>query len=132
MKYTDIKNKIKNNLDFIFWVDKKGKILVKGRETIKTLKDLSKKKYEGLVYKLYLSFHTGKKLDQGGVIAINTVEYLKEKKDIKATHNSNKSGRFWIKKDYLERNGWNELYIKVVGKKVGNKSFKYNFGIYNL
>ena len=132
MKYSEIKKEIKNNLDFIFWCDKKGKILVKGRETSKTLKDVSKLKYDGLLYKLYLSFHTGDKVDQGGVIAINTVEYDKDGSEIKPTKNSDKSGKFWIKKDYLERNGWKELYIKVIGKKVSSKAFKYGFGIYNL
>ena len=126
-KWVDIKKDIKENQDFIWWIDMKGKILLSGRESEPLEKKMLKEK-DGEYYKLYLSFHTGKRVDQGGVLAINVRSYNKEGKKLTNTRDG-RNGEYWVRQRDLEIIGWTIDYVKEVINKIKKKGFKFGLGI---
>ena len=128
--WVDIKKDIKENQDFIWWIDMKGKILFSGRESDPLEKKMIKEK-NGDYYKLYLSFHTGKKFGQGGVLAINVRSYNKEGKKLTNVRDD-RNGRYWVRQRDLEVIGWKINFLIKVIRKITKKSFKFGLGIYRL
>ena len=128
--WVDIKNDIKDNQDFIWWIDMKGNIIMSGREHAKLEKQMLKEK-DGEYYKLYLSFHTGRKFDQGGVLAINVRNFEKEGKKLKNLRD-NRNGVYWVKKRDLEILGWKLSFIKRVITKITKYGFEFGLGIHQI
>lgn len=128
--WIDIKNDIKDNQDFIWWIDMKGNIIMSGREHAKLEKQMLKEK-DGEYYKLYLSFHTGRKFDQGGVLAINVRNFEKEGKKLKNLRD-NRNGVYWVKKRQLESRGWKLSFINQVIIKITKYGFEFGLGIHQL
>ena len=128
--WVDIKKDIKENQDFIWWVDMKGKIIFSGRESEPLEKKMLKEK-DGEYYKLYLSFHTGKKFGQGGVLAINVRSYNKEGKKL-TNIRDDRNGRYWVKQRQLENRNWSMVFLNQVIRKITKKGFEFELGIHNL
>ena len=128
--WIDIKNDIKDNQDFIWWIDMKGNIIMSGREHAKLEKQMLKEK-DGEYYKLYLSFHTGRKFGQGGVLAINVRSYEKDGKKLSNLRDQ-KNGKFWVTKRKLESRGWKLSFINQVISKITRYGFKFTIGILQL
>lgn len=128
--WIDIKNDIKDNQDFIWWINMKGNIIMSGREHAKLEKQMLKEK-DGEYYKLYLSFHTGRKFDQGGVLAINVRNFEKEGKKLKNLRD-NRNGVYWVKKRDLEILGWKLSFIKRVISKITRYDFEFGLGIHQI
>jgi hypothetical protein len=126
--WKDLRKEIKENHDLIWWVDSEGKIITQGRDNDKLKKEVLKKNKDEEIFKLYLSFHTGKNYGQGGVLAINVKNYDNNLKKI----NGDKNGRYWIKESVLNSLGWRESFITQVIKKITKKNFKFTLGIHNL
>jgi hypothetical protein len=85
---------------------------------------------------LKLTFHTGTKFGQGGVIAAVLSSYLLENNVLKNILNINDKkynyikdniiGPVWFTKNFIEKNGWNYNYLdniiqKLISKKVNIK-----------
>ena len=131
--YEDIKNKLKESKKLVYWLDEKGNILLVDSSKTKSKEKIKKVKYNGILFRFNISFHTGSKAWQGGPIAMHTTVFnkeLKELSNVKNTQFDHKNGIIWFDKDYLEMKGWKENYINIAHKILTKKSFKFNIGIY--
>jgi hypothetical protein len=127
--YSDVRTKIKETAT-IYWFNQDGNLLLTGLSKSKTKKLIKKEKYEGNLYRLSLSFHSGEKKFQGGPLAVKCVLYeKKENKVSKVT--SKKNGTIWIEKDYLESSGFSKKMLDIIIKKLKGK-LEFSFGIYRF
>ena len=129
-EYDEIKNLIKESGRLIYWFDSNNKLLVVDSSKTSSKHKIIKKKYEGLLYRLSITFHTGTKVGQGGPLSISCrVFYLKDNNITKSTE-KNKEGTIWFEKKWLERKGeWNEKWLEMIVKKLRSK-FEFKIGIY--
>ena len=58
MKYEEIRDSIKESGRKIFWFDSKGKELVVDSSKSNSRKKILKTKYQGIVYRLSITFHS--------------------------------------------------------------------------
>jgi hypothetical protein len=126
--YEKIKQSIKDSGRLIYWYDAKGTLLVVDSSKSASRKKLIETNYEGELYRLALTFHTGIKFAQGGPIAVHCRKFnLIDKKIIKIQ--SKKNGIIWFNKDYLEtRRKWDETWLKIIINQLrGN--LELGFGI---
>lgn len=133
MKYSinNIKDEIsKENKIYWFLVDKKNNLLSKGNsktDTKKKVLDKIKKKKEKYnnkeIYRLSISFHSGKKTLQGGKIGVHLETYIIVDGNLKKNNEYGKVGMVWFKNEWLEYNGWNKKYllkiINIINSGVG-------------
>ena len=128
-EWSKLKEQLKAG-DTIYWYDEKGKLLLSDNSKTKAQKKIKKIKYEGVLYRLVMSFHTGKLLGQGGPLAIHCQVFKKE--NDKLTKIRPKSTGFvWFPLSYLERSGWKPRFLNyIVEKLIGGLEF--GFGVYNF
>lgn len=144
LDYDEIKNSIKESGKLIYWFDSNNKLLVTDSSKTSSKKKVSKIKYNGILYRLSITFHTGKKIGQGGQLSVTCrLFYLKDNKLIKINNDSesvdlsanknnlkNKNGVIWFEKKWLERKGvWNDKWLEMIIKKLGS-GFEFKIGIY--
>ena len=128
--YEKIKNKIKDSQELIYWYDMNGTIILIDSSKNESKKKIKKLKYNGLLYRLSITFHTGEKFGQGGVLSVECVVFNLENKNITKVMPS-KNGNIWFDLDWLERMGWNQKYLNIIVKKLkGNHEF--GIGIYKF
>lgn len=128
MNYEEIRDSIKKSGRRIFWYDSKGKLLIVDSSKSNSKKKLLKIKYEGLLYRLSITFHKGNKLGQGGPIAVRCAKFNLEDGVVKRIKD-NQNGIFWISKNRLERNKkWDEEWLDVIIYKL-IKGTTFSFGI---
>ncbi len=126
--YEKIKQSIKDSGRLIYWYDAKGKLLVVDSSKSASRKKLLKTNYEGELYRLALTFHTGNKYGQGGPIAVHCRKFnLIDKKIIKIQ--GKKNGIIWFNKGFLETERiWDNSWLEIIIKKLrGN--LELGFGI---
>ena len=127
--YSDVRAKIKETAT-IYWFNKDGNLLLTGLSKSKTKKLIKKEKYEGNLYRLSLSFHSGEKKFQGGPLAVKCV--LFEKKENKVSKvTSKKNGTIWIEKKYLESSGFSKKMLDIIIDRLKGK-LEFSFGIYTF
>jgi hypothetical protein len=127
--YSDVRAKIKETAT-IYWFNKDGNLLLTGLSKSKTKKIIKKEKYEGNLYRLSLSFHSGEKKFQGGPLAVKCV--LFEKKENKVSKvTSKKNGTIWIEKKYLESSGFSKKMLDIIIDRLKGK-LEFSFGIYTF
>ena len=132
MKYliNDIKDTInKENKIYWFLVDKKENLLSKGNSKSETKKKVLEKikkkdKYNNKqIYRLSISFHSGKKVMQGGKIGVHLETYSIINGNMKKNSIYGKVGMIWFEDSWLEYNGWDKKYllkiIKIIKSGVG-------------
>jgi hypothetical protein len=128
-EYVDVRAQIKETAT-VYWYDANGNLLITGLSKRDTKKMIKKRKYEGNLYRLSLSFHSGEKKFQGGPLAVKCVLYdKKENKVSKVT--SKKNGIVWIEKEYLESSGFSKKMLDIIIKKLKGK-LEFSFGIYRF
>ena len=127
--YSEVRSKIKETAT-VFWYDQDGKLLITGLSKNKTKKQMRKKNYDGKLYRLSISFHTGKKKFQGGTMAIRCNLFEKEGKELNKLKNSKKNGILWVDKDWIESVGWDKDDMDTIIKKLKGR-LEISFGIYN-
>jgi len=124
-----IKN-IKDSGKLVYWYNMKGdEILVDNNieESDNKIKNMIIP--DGYYYRLNLSFHTGMKVCQGGRVAFNCRLFKKEGRNL-IENNGPKNGIIWFDNEYLERNGWREIYPKLTFKIVNRERFEFKIRIY--
>jgi hypothetical protein len=127
--YSDVRAKIIETAT-VYWYDSKGNLLLTGFSKSKTKKLIKKDTYEGNLYRLSLSFHTGEKKFQGGPLAVNCVSY--EKKDTNVSKlTGKKNGIIWIEREYLESSGFNKKMLDIIIHRLKGK-LEFSFGIYRF
>ena len=131
MKYEQIRDSIKESGRRIFWFDSKGKLLVIDSSKSSSRKKLLKTKYEGVVYRLSITFHSGKKLGQGGPLAVRCAKFNLED-DIISKVKDKQNGIYWFDAGWLEtRRKWNETWLNIiVSKLVKGKQFGFGIEMY--
>jgi hypothetical protein len=128
---TQIKPEIKKN-PAIYWYNNNGKLLLSGNSKSQTKEKIKKIKYEGLLYRLHITFHTGTKGGQGGPVAVRVAVFDKKNKQVKRTYegdNYQKNGVVWFDKNMLEIRGWNNKYLDLIIYKLKNNKLKFKGGI---
>jgi hypothetical protein len=126
--YKDIKNNVKNSQKLVYWFNEHD-LLIVGQNKIQTKEYIKKLSYNGLLYRFNISFHTGNKIDQGGVIALNIQLYNKIGNTLEKITNNKKNGIIWFDKYTLEVSGWRENKIISIYNIIKQPSFKFSFGI---
>jgi hypothetical protein len=128
MKYEQIRDSIKESSRRIFWYDSKGKLLVVDSSKSSSRKKLLKTKYEGLLYRLSITFHKEGKFGQGGPLAVRCAKFNLEDGTIQKIKDK-QSGIVWFDKDYLEtRRKWNDNWLNIIIIRL-LEGFKFGFGI---
>jgi len=128
MKYEEIRDSIKESGRKIFWFDSKGNELVVDSSKSSSRKKLLKSKYQGIVYRLSITFHSGNKLGQGGPLAIRCAKFNVEDKTISKVKDK-QNGNVWFDGEWLEtRRKWNETWLKIIASDLV-KGKKFGFGI---
>jgi hypothetical protein len=130
-KYLKIKNSIKEG-PLVYWYDDKGELLLKGKSKNETKKQIKKLNYDGFLFRLNITFHTGKKGGQGGPIAVRVK--LFEKKGNKLTHKykgdyTYMNGRVWFLLKFILTSKWRERYIDIIILKLLEGKLKFKGGI---
>lgn len=130
-KYEDVKSKIKETAT-VFWYDDKSNLLLKGLSKSKTMDKIEKNKYEGKLYRLSVSFHSGDKKFQGGPLAVRCYEYIKEDNEVTRLK-SKQNGTIWIEKEYLESSGFSKFngMIDIISNRL-KKGLEFGFGVYRF
>lgn len=125
MKYEQIRDSIKDSKRRIFWYDSKGKLLIVDSSKSASRIKLLKTKYEGLLYRLSITFHSGRKLGQGGPLAVRCAKFNLEDKIISKIKDK-QNGIYWFGRKWLEiQRKWNENWLNIIvldlieGKKFG-------------
>ncbi len=121
---TQIRDELKGAGKLIYLYDNKGKLLLTDTSKSSSRKKLLKTKYSGDLYRLSLTFHSGKKADQGGQIAVHCRTFNVDDGLISKVH-GNKNGIVWFDKKLLKtEKKWNESWLnKIVKKLRGNHEF---------
>jgi hypothetical protein len=129
--YLEIREKLREG-PLVYWYDDKGKLLLKGKSKNETKKQVKKLKYDGLLIRLNITFHTGIKGHQGGPIAVRVK--LFEKKGNKLTHKikgdyTYMNGRVWFKLIFILTSKWRERYLDLIIYQLLKGKLKFKFGI---
>jgi len=129
--YLEIREKLREG-PLVYWYDDKGKLLLKGKSKNETKKQVKKLKYDGLLIRLNITFHTGIKGHQGGPIAVRVK--LFEKEGTKMSHKvddefEQMNGRVWFPLKFLETSGWRDRYLDLIILKLLKGKLKFKFGI---
>jgi hypothetical protein len=128
MKYEQIRDSIKESGRRIFWYDSKGKLLVVDSSKSSSRKKLLKTKYEGLLYRLSITFHKGDKFGQGGPIAVRCAKFNFEDGSLQKIKDK-QNGIYWFGRRWLEtQRKWNENWLNIIIIKL-LRGFKFGFGI---
>lgn len=128
--YNDIKNNIKESGKLIYWLNEQGDIILVDHSKNTSKNKIKKiKKLRGLLYRFTLTFHTGKKIGQGGPLAINIMLFNKDENQLLKV-SGNKNGVIWFSQDYLERRGWKDEFINLTYTIVSRKNFEFKIRIY--
>ena len=128
--YKDIKRDIRKSGKLIYWYDEKGKLLFTDKSKSNSRKRIKKMDYNGALYRLSISFHTGKIFGQGGPMQVSCKQFfLQDKKLTKGP--SKKSGAIYFEEDYLDMNGWSEDYLDIIVKKL-SRNLNFGVGIYTF
>jgi hypothetical protein len=128
---TQIKPEIKKN-PAIYWYNNNGKLLLSGNSKSQTKEKIKKIKYEGLLYRLHITFHTGTKGGQGGPVAVRVAVFDKKNKEVKRTYEGDyyqKNGVVWFPKNMLERRGWNDKYLNLIINNLKDNELKFKGGL---
>jgi hypothetical protein len=127
-KYEKIRDSLKESGKLIYWYDSKGKLLVTDSSKKESRKKLLKTGYEGDLYRLSITFHTGERVGQGGPIAIHCRTFKIEDGEIQKVRGY-KNGIIWFEKDWLiTMRKWQDVWLNIIIKKLlGN--FKFGIGI---
>lgn len=123
-KYDKIRDSIKESGKLIYWYDSNGKLLVTDSSKSSSRKKLLKTKYSGDLFRLSITFHTGKKIGQGGPIAVHCRTFkIEDSKIVKIS--GYKNGIVWFDKKWLEvEREWDESWLSIIVKKLkGNLKF---------
>lgn len=130
--FNEIKKSIKESGKLIYWFDNNGNIILIDSDKNGSKKKVTKmKNIEGALFRLNITFHSGDKPGQGGPLAVNVRTFEKENNTIIAKAGY-KNGTIWFDRTYIERNGWNEKYMKMTYMIVTRKTFEFKIGIYNF
>jgi hypothetical protein len=124
--YEKIRDSLKQSGKLIYWYDSKGNLLVTDDSKSSSRKKLLKTNYEGELFRLSITFHSGKKVGQGGPVAVHCRTFkLEDDTIIKIP--GNKNGIIWFDKTYLETaRKWKEAWLTIIIKKLmGNHKFGY-------
>lgn len=127
--YNELKKYLKDSGKFIYWYSADGKLLVVDSSKKSSRKKLLKTKYQGDLFRLSMTFHTGKKFGQGGPIAINCRTFrLEDGKIIKVP--GDKNGVIWFDNDFLQsRRQWKNLWLDIIIKRLKSTNFKFGIGV---
>jgi hypothetical protein len=128
MSYEEIRDSIKESGRRIFWYDSKGKLLVVDSSKKESRKKLLKTKYEGLLYRLSITFHIGNKLGQGGPLAVRCTKFNLEDGKISRIRDK-QNGVIWFSKNLLETSRkWKENWLDLIILDL-LKGMTFGFGI---
>ncbi len=132
-KYLKIKKSIKEG-PLVYWYDEEGKLILNGKSKNETKKQVKKLKYDGILIRLNITFHTGKKGWQGGPIAVNIKIF--EKKGNKLTHKIKDdfyqmNGKVWFSFNFILTSKWREKYLDLIILKLLKGKLKFKGGIVN-
>ena len=127
-EYKDIKKSIKDSDRLVFWYDNNSNLLLVDKDKNISKNKIKKINYNGFLYRLNLSFHHGDKYGQGGPLAVHTMIFNKDNKELKKIA-SNKNGVIWFDKKWLEDMNWREKYLDIIIKKLKG-SFEFKIGVY--
>jgi hypothetical protein len=129
-RYNKVKNQMRDSGRLIFWYDKDGKLLIVGDTKTKTRDKILKIKYNGLIYRLSITFHKGMTIGQGGHVAVHCRHFSLANGRLRKIE-GNKNGVIWFEKLYLSRMGWKEHYLDTIVKKIIG-GFQFSIGIYEF
>jgi hypothetical protein len=128
VKYETIRDSIRESNRLIFWYDSKGKLLVVDSSKSSSRKKLLKTKYNGKLYRLSITFHTGNKLGQGGPVAVHCRTFEIDNKVITKI-NEKQNGIVWFGRKWLEtRRKWDEIWLDIIIEQL-IEGMKFSFGI---
>jgi hypothetical protein len=129
--FNELKQEIKESGNIIYWYDKNGKILLVDTNKSSSKKKINKLDYNGMLYRLVITFHSGTKYGQGGVLAVNCRTFNKETSNKITKVKGYKNGIIWFTREWLERRGWNEKYLMIIVKKlIGSLEFKISINLF--
>lgn len=128
--YSEVRNKIKETAT-VFWYDQDGKLLLSGLSKNKTKKIMRKKKYDGKLYRLSISFHSGLKKFQAGTMAVRCNFFEKDKDNLSKIQNSKKNGILWVEKDFIETSGWDNRMMDLIIRKLKGR-LEFSFGVHRF
>lgn len=130
--YNTIRNNINHSEHLVYWYDKDGHLLLVDNDKKSSKIKIKKINYNGILYRLNISFHTGTRYGQGGPLAVNCRIFNKENKTITKIK-GNKNGVIWFDKKWLENMNWKQKYLDIIIKKLKNKlEFKIAVYIFHL
>jgi len=131
--YEEIKNKLIESGKLIYYFkgeklkkdDDSPSLLVVASSKEEGRKELLKTGYQGIVYRLSITFHTGKMLGEGGPLGVKCTKFNVEGNEIKKIKDK-QTGTYWFGQKWLEiqrqfKEGWlNIIAIHLVqGKTFG-------------
>jgi len=128
--YNNIKNEIKNSGKLIYWYNEDGHLILNDSKKKESKNKIKKINYNGILYRLNITFHRGDKYGQGGPLAVKCKLFNKEHKTITKIDN-NKNGIIYFEKDWLERKNWNKKWLDIIVKKLNGK-FEFKLGVYKF
>ena len=122
--FKKIKSKLKTKERYFWFLGSPNKVTLlvkekKRREAKRSIYDKVNNKpdrYKGrdLIF-IYLSFHSGKKILEGGKIAANiSVFKVNDKLKIRGNNDPGQAGSVWFTKYYLQIWGWDYNYLKKI------------------
>jgi adenylate kinase len=118
---TQIRHELKGSGKLIYLYNSNGKLLVTDSSKSSSRKKLLKSNYSGDLYRLSITFHSGKKDGQGGQIAVHCRTFNVDDGLIHKVH-GNKNGIVWFDKKWLKtEKKWNEEWLKKIVKKLMGK-----------
>jgi hypothetical protein len=127
--YEEMRDAIKQSGRLIFWYDSKGNLLVVDSSKKSSRIKLLKTKYEGDLYRLSITFHTGKRFGQGGPLAVHCKTFKIEDGKIIKIKNPDKNGIVWFRKKWLESQSmWEERWLDAIILSLRRK-YNFKFGI---
>jgi hypothetical protein len=128
MKYEQIRDSIKESGRRLFWYGSNSKLLVVGPSKTITRIQIKNTKYEGLLYRLSITFHKGDKLGQGGPIAVRCAKFNLEDNTLRKIKDK-QNGIIWFDKEWLEtQRKWNDNWLNLILLDLID-GFKFGFGI---
>ena len=137
--YEEIKNKLIDSGKLIYYF--KGEKLKSDNELPELLvitsskeegrKELLKTGYQGIVYRLSITFHTGKLLGQGGPLGVNCTKFNVEGDKIKKIKDK-QTGIYWFGQKWLEsQRSFKEKWLSLISLDlVEGKTFGFGIEMY--
>lgn len=131
--YENIRDELKKYKYIIYSVDNNNyKLVLKFKGTKKELIDKIEEKFKNKMNNLNFyficykfGFHTGTKPLQGGPLSITINTYVFFENQLKNGFTLDKKyrqidGKIWFQKKYLEKYGWDIIYLDNISKKLIN------------